>query len=158
MLLIRLDMIATAIFPRAAIPAIMLGVLFTAGCGDQRPHRVPVSGVVLVDGQPLAGAFIQFIPAEGRTAGGNTDEQGRFTLTCYELNDGATLGLHRVAVRAIDSLPNERIRWRAPKAYLDPASSGLEVEIVEPRDDVRIELTWNGGKPFVERDPLAMSP
>jgi hypothetical protein len=42
-------------------------------------------------------------------------------------------------------------RWHAPKKYIDHATSGLTVEISEPTDSLVINLSWDGGKPFVER-------
>ncbi|WP_425395914.1 hypothetical protein [Aeoliella sp.] len=126
------------------------------GCGDGRPTRVPISGQVLIDGKPLPQAFVKFVPEEGRAAGGNTDSDGRFTLTCYEAGDGASIGLHKVSVRATDAVSNVAIRWRAPKKYQDIETSEIEVEVSEPRDDLLIELTWDGGKPFVEKDPRAL--
>jgi hypothetical protein len=136
---------ATSILP--------LGLLLAAaaGCGDGRPQRVPVSGTVLIDGQPLAYGSIMFIHPESRPSGSSIDSNGHFELSCYERGDGAVLGKHRVKVTACQSLDERSNRWHAPKKYADANSSGLEVEITVPRDDLEIELTWAGGKPFVER-------
>ena len=125
--------------------------LFIAGCGDGRPSRVPVSGSVVIDGQPVTHGSIMFIPAGGRPAGGSVDTQGHFALTCYEPGDGATPGHHRVKVTAVEPINERSSRWLAPKKYADEKTSGIEVEITEPVDDLKIELTWDGGKPFVER-------
>jgi hypothetical protein len=121
------------------------------GCGDGKPTRVPVAGTVLIDGAPVTHGSIMFIPTAGRPAGGGIDAEGRFTLTCYELNDGATPGVHRVKVTAIEPIGERSNRWHAPKKYADEKTSGIEVEITEPVDDLKIELTWEGGKPFVDR-------
>lgn len=128
-----------------------------AGCSDGRPNRVPISGRVLIDGVPLEQAFVKFVPAEGRPAIGETDAEGRFTLTCYETNDGATLGTHQVAVTAVTEISGAAIKWRAPKAYADSRTSDIEVVVDEPKDDLELKLTWNGGKPFIERDVRAAS-
>jgi hypothetical protein len=37
------------------------------------------------------------------------------------------------------------------RIYAAFAESGLQVAITEPTDSLTIELTWNGGEPFVER-------
>lgn len=127
--------------------------LFTAiGCGDGRPGRVPVSGQVLIDGKPLEEASVRFSPSEGRSSLGRTDSDGRFTLTCYEKNDGATLGKHRVSITALTPLSGDRVLSRVPKKYTTADTSELEVEIQETRDDVEIKLTWDGGKPFILKD------
>ena len=61
------------------------------------------------------------------------------------------LGRHRVKITAVESINDRSNRWLAPKKYSDENTSGIEVEITEPVDDLKIELTWDGGKPFVER-------
>jgi len=78
------------------------------------------------------------------------DSNGHFSLSCYQPNDGAVIGKHRVKVTACQSLSERSNRWLAPKKYADVNSSGLEIEITEPKSDLEINLTWAGGKPFVE--------
>lgn len=123
-----------------------------AGCSDGRPERVPISGQVLLDGVPLEQAFVKFVPPNGRPAVGETDASGHFTLTCYEPNDGATLGTHQVAVIAVKEISSAAIMWRAPKKYADSQASGIEIVVDQPKDDLELQLTWDGGKPFIERE------
>ena len=134
-------------------PTTVLGCILAiaAGCNDGRPTRVPVSGTVLIDGKPLAGGSIMFVHPESRSSGSAIDANGHFQLTCYVPGDGAILGKHHVKVTACESLSERSNRWLAPKKYADPNSSGLEVEVTEPKDDLEINLTWGGDKPFVER-------
>lgn len=121
------------------------------GCGDGRPKRVPVSGTVLIDGKPLAHGFVRFHPQGGRPATSELDDQGHFILTCFEKNDGVTPGNHPVSVTAFEAVGSKSMRWHAPKKYMSPKTSGLTQNIEGPTDSVKIELTWAGGKPFVER-------
>jgi hypothetical protein len=121
-----------------------------SGCGDGRPERLPVSGQVLIDGQPLTYGYIRFVPTGSRPSGGPLDEQGRFTLSCYEKNDGIIPGVHRVEVDGSESISSKKVKWHAPKKYFRYTNSGLEQEITEPTDSLVINLTWDGGKPFVE--------
>jgi hypothetical protein len=107
---------------------------------------------VLIDGAPLDKAFVKFVPVDGRPAIGETDTNGRFTLSCYEPNDGATLGTHQVAVIAVKEISSSAMMWRAPKKYIDARSSGIEVVVEQARDDLMLELTWDGKKPFIERE------
>ena len=134
-------------------PTMVLGCMLAiaSGCSDGRPTRVPISGKVSIDGKPLAGGSIMFLHPESRSSGSPIDADGRFQLTCYVPGDGAVLGKHRVKVTACESLSERSNRWLAPKKYADPNSSGLEVEVTEPKDDLEINLTWGGDKPFVER-------
>jgi hypothetical protein len=124
--------------------------LSLAGCGDGRPHRVPVSGQVLVDGKPLAYGFVRFVPEGARVSAGDLDGSGRFKLACYGDGDGAVLGKHKVEVYATEGIDDDRIRWHAPKRYSNHATSKLEQEITGPTDAITITLSWEGGKPFVE--------
>lgn len=85
---------------RILLPGI--AVLVT-GCGKpEPPARVPVSGTVTIDGQPVPTAVVTFYPLfEGFggevIAEGTTDSSGRYTLTC-PLGEGACLGKHKVTV------------------------------------------------------------
>lgn len=123
-----------------------------AGCGDGRPGRVPVAGRVTIDGKPVPFGMVKLITQDTRAAVGMLDSEGRFSLTCYEKNDGVVPGTHQVEVTAAESIDDRNTRWHAPKKYANRNSSGIEVTIDEPTEDLEIELTWNGGKgPFVER-------
>lgn len=120
------------------------------GCSDGRPTRVPVSGVVLIDGQPLTRGNIKFVPVGGRPSAGKVGEDGKFVLTCYDGNDGAILGTHRVQVASNRIISDSKIEWFAPPSYADFRTSGIEIQIDEPISDLKIELTWGNRKgPFV---------
>ena len=122
------------------------------GCGDGLPDRVPVSGIVMIDGVPLADCALLFVPMTGRASRGRTNDEGRFTLNCYDKNDGALRGTHRVAAMAAEEINGNTIEWNAPKKYASHSTSGLTFAIDEPVDDLKVELTWDGGKPFIERN------
>lgn len=123
-----------------------------SGCGDGRPKRVPVSGQVLIDGKPLTWGFVRLLPENGRPATGEIGPDGRFTLTTFEDGDGAVLGTHDVIVLANEQLSETTRRWHAPKKYTNAATSGLTQTIDGPTDSLVINLTWDGGHPFTERD------
>ncbi|HMO85216.1 MAG TPA: hypothetical protein PKC18_09885 [Lacipirellulaceae bacterium] len=130
--------------------ALLLLPALLTGCSDGRPTRVPVSGIVTIDGQPLPYGNIKFVPSGARPSAGKIDENGRFKLTCYDGDDGVVVGRHRVAISASKILSESKIQWYAPKKYADFRTSELEFDIDAPIDDLKIELTWNGGKAFVE--------
>lgn len=133
--------------------AVLLGWLgaMVVGCGDGRPKRVAVSGQVLIDGKPLPGGNIKFVPYGARPSMGTIGEQGHFTLTCFDGEDGAIPGKHRIEIVSNEVLSQTAIRWYSPKKYADFLTSGLEVDVTVPTDTLKIHLTWNGGKPFVEK-------
>jgi len=68
-----------------------------AGCGGTR--TTPVEGVVLLDGKPLAGASIQFVPQEkGRQATAETNANGQFAMSTQEPRDGVMPGTYKVVI------------------------------------------------------------
>ncbi|MBI1248515.1 hypothetical protein GC197_11835 [bacterium] len=89
--------------------ALTIGLLalVLGGCsGSQR--IVPVSGVVTLDGEPLADAVIGFEPiaTEGEFEAGmgsyaRSDAEGRFVLRALTKEEGALVGVHRVSVSTV---------------------------------------------------------
>jgi hypothetical protein len=130
---------------------VLLSIAVVTGCSDGRPERVPISGSVLIDGVPADRGSIMFVNGDTRPAMGNIDSSGHYQLTCFKVGDGAVLGMHKVKVTVAEPIDDHSQRWLAPKKYSDEKTSGIEVEITEPLDDLNIELTWDGGKPYVER-------
>mgnify|MGYP007123522310 FL=1 len=128
----------------------LIGVVSLLGCSDGRSQRFPVAGQVLIDGEPLGYGFIQVIPANDRPATGIIGPDGRFQLTTFETNDGCVSGNHSVTVIANESLGATGQRWHAPKKYMDPSTSELQVNVEGATQSLTIELSWDGGKPFVE--------
>ena len=83
------------------------------GCGDSgRIPVYPVRGKVTLDGQPVRGARVTFLPidADDEIAdfhpGGKTDQSGVFQLRTYEKNDGAPEAKYAVLVQ-----------WNAPDRF-----------------------------------------
>jgi hypothetical protein len=122
-----------------------------AGCGDGRPRRVPVSGQVLIDGKPVTTGFVRLVPENDRVATGDIDSQGRFRLTKFDVGDGCVIGTHKVEVISFETLSPVAIRWLVPKEYRDASTSDVTATIDGPTDDLKIELSWKGGRPFVEQ-------
>jgi hypothetical protein len=128
--------------------ATMSSLLF-AGC-DSRPKRVPVAGTVYIDGQPVKGGHIRVIPNSARSAQAMIDKDGKFRLGTFETTDGAVLGEHPIEVVSVESLGPNSKRWLIPKKYSSVTTSNKTIVIDKPIEDMRIELTWDGEKPFVE--------
>jgi hypothetical protein len=118
-----------------------------AGCGS---GFVPVEGTVRLDGQPLPGAQVMFVPRSGgRPATGKTDTAGQFQLTTDAPNDGALPGEYDVAVTAVavsyaasaeGGEQTEKVRWIAPQRYSVPATSGLTAKISAAERTPQLEL------------------
>ncbi len=122
-----------------------------SGCGDSGPAIVPVSGVVMIDGQPLTSGFVMVAPQGQRAASGTIGPDGRFTLTTKKPNDGCYVGTHTVMVTATETINDLSRKWLAPEKYADAAKSGLTLTITEATENAKLELTWAGGKPYVEK-------
>src|SRR5437016_11335642 len=72
-------------------------MLLCAGCAGQT--TTPVEGVVLLDGKPLVGATVQFVPQEkGRDATGETDKSGQFVMSTFKPRDGVLPGSYKVVI------------------------------------------------------------
>lgn len=90
-------------------------LLITAlGCGGRDlPELGTVTGTVTLDGEPLAGAIVNFTPTgTGRPSTGQTNEQGQYTLQYLPDVEGAIVGEHQVTVELVmtvemDDLPDE---------------------------------------------------
>jgi hypothetical protein len=139
-------------FSKSLLAFGVLVIAAATGCGDGRPARVPVSGNVTIDGALVTRGNIKFVPENGRPSFGQIGADGRFTLTCYDGNDGAIRGKHRVQVDANRPISEKKMEIFTPKKYADFRTSGLEVVIEKPVDDLKIELTWGNEKkgPYIE--------
>lgn len=83
--------------------AILLGsvLMLTAvvGCGrSSYPDLAGVEGTVTLDGKPVADASVTFVPADGRSSSGRTDQDGRYTLSYKKNLPGAVIGEHLVKI------------------------------------------------------------
>lgn len=131
------------------LAAVATLLLILAGCG-QGPERVPVSGQVMIDGKPLTKGEITVAPQGKRAAFSTIDPQGHFQLTTFEPGDGTALGTHPVTVHSGEYLDPTHKHWNVPKKYANLSTSGLTITVDGPNDAVVINLSWDGGKPFVE--------
>ena len=140
----------------------LLIVLATAGgCGGAN-KPVPVHGVVLLDGRPLAGATITFVPDSPGTheAHAYSTADGSFKLSTYRPADGAVPGEYKVLVSYTEPTPGlsasatqeeamqamekatragKRPLLILPDKYTNPAKTQLRQK-VPPDGVVRLEL------------------
>lgn len=130
---------ATMKMLRAVFAASLYAFLF-AGCA----RLVPAEGKVLLDGQPLAGATVSFIPVDGggtkgapKLAGDLTDKNGVFRLQSKNAS-GAVPGVYKVLVSKrvfpapTAARPNPGFQDMidvVPVKYTIPNDTPLQVEI-----------------------------
>jgi hypothetical protein len=87
--------------------------LLVSGC-SRGPERAPVTGVIKLDGKPLAAAEVTFEPESGRASHGRTDDSGRYELRYTRDEMGAVVGQHTVRVLSLTevTLPDGRFEIR----------------------------------------------
>jgi hypothetical protein len=95
-----------------------------------------VSGLVIINGQPLAGAKVEFIPQKGKPSSGVTDQNGRYSLKSSQDIPGAALGTHQVS---ISTATEEGAKETIPPKY--NAATSLAAEVVEGNNEFIFELT-----------------
>lgn len=95
-----------------------LAVLLT-GCGttaSNQPPLMPVSGTVTLDGKPISGVAISFIPigaTHSTGASGYTDNAGRYKIMATRGGTGTPVGEYRVVA----------IKWVMPDGSDFPTNS-----------------------------------
>jgi hypothetical protein len=113
--------------------------LFVAGCGGSS-DLIEVKGRVLMGDKPVpkGHGYVIFHPdaSKGNSsleqAQGQIDQEGNYVLVTRE-NRGVAPGWYKVSVtlaEVIDPANPYVTKWLIPEKYIDPATSGLEVEVV----------------------------
>jgi hypothetical protein len=122
-------------------PLAIFLVFGLVGCGGV--STVPVSGKIILDGKPLAGATVTFTPFgddrnPGPASAGLTDDKGEYSLALVTdaSNRGAVRGKHKVKISAMEG-GSDGAAGADPKPRVDkvPAeynlNSGLIFEVPE---------------------------
>ena len=139
------------------------GLVATGLSGCKKPGLQVnfVEGVVLLDGSPVANATVEFAPltADGLTAIGRSDAEGRFRLTSTRggpPKGGAVTGDYTVLFKKADydlkgtgktradDMDGVPLIYEIPKRYGDLTASGLKATVKPGRNDgpdFRFELT-----------------
>ena len=94
------------------------------GCGGKGTRQV--RGVITLEGTPVAGATVLFMPDgqdEGRPASGFTSSDGTFRLTTYKPDDGAPPGKYRVLIQKTEAAKDP---GAAERAALERAKDKIE--------------------------------
>lgn len=82
---------------------LILAVLLLAGAGcfgvSDQPELGRVTGIVTLDGQPLAGVIVNFQPESGRAATAESDSKGYYDLVYIYGSNGAKVGKNAVSFR-----------------------------------------------------------
>jgi hypothetical protein len=73
------------------------------GCDQAKPLVLaPVDGIVMYKGQPVRNALVEFVqPGSPVRSCGITDEDGAFSITSFNPDDGAPVGRSKILVRKL---------------------------------------------------------
>jgi len=120
----------------------------TVGCGGSNlPPTGTVTGTVAVDGQPIEGASVEFIPTSGRPSVGLTDATGKYELLITNDEKGALVGSHKVRITTLinpvtsegDGPTVEGRKEMLPAKYHD--ESELTAEVAGGSNTIDFDLT-----------------
>ncbi len=129
-------------------------VALFAGCyGSEFPQTYPVSGTVTYKGQPVEGASVTFVSSdpEVRSAGAETDAEGKFSVKTYfspkQQSDGLVPGEYVITVSKMEKRelpegmkPEEAInvfremgapKNLLPKQFASPQTSTLKLSVTD---------------------------
>lgn len=138
---------------RSRVPqrlTVLLVSLLLTGCGGddgsalQLPEKlIPVTGQVTLDGKPLPGALVLFLPPADqepwREARGVTDQQGNYELIYYGEHKGTVPGEHEVRITA--RAPDDIEKQIVPEKY--NAKSSLKETVTPETTKINFALTTN---------------
>jgi hypothetical protein len=154
----------SAIGPRGrcavAIFVGLLTVALSAGCGAKSRPEIkgklplfPVTGKLMLDSQPMAGATILFHPTQEFPAGAAkqrpramVDTDGTFHVSTYANDDGAPAGEYKVTVSwkgdltGITSEQAGDLPEKAPMVVQEASSSRLRIKVKEAENSLP---TWD---------------
>lgn len=131
--------------------------IVVSGCGGSGdalkvPPLQPVSGTIMLDGKPLPGASVTFLPVgdtKGQVSSGNTDDSGKFTVNYVNGQPGVPEGEYKVLVSKLvqrDGKPLEPGMSAAMVGAIDM----IPTKYKNPDDLVnRIAVTSGGKKDLV---------
>ena len=94
----------------------LVGIVLLAACGCTGKKLAPVSGVVKLNGKPLAHATVSFVPVEKDAksteaplaSSGKTNENGEYKLETLGGQTGALVGKHKVSISLLAPDAGER--------------------------------------------------
>jgi hypothetical protein len=115
-------------YVRRIVPiATLVGMI---GCGSQDPNRGEVTGIITVNGQPVATGAVAFSPVDGQspTSGGKIVD-GKYTIQ-------ASAGTSRVAIR-VPQIVGEKKLYNTPDSPVRPVMK----ETLPPEYNDRTTLT-----------------
>jgi len=130
-------------------------LVILAGCGGSGGARVPVNGEVRLDGKPLPGVRVTFIPekgTEGVSGFGDTGSDGRFVIAdTKQGKPGLAPGKYKVIVNKgvlknmsgeepVGAIIESDLKDEFPPYYSSPAETILSYTVLDDGKPIIIEL------------------
>ncbi len=121
-----------------------------SGCGGGGRETVEVTGIITLDGQPVADAAVMFSgPEGGSPTTARTDAMGHFTLQAVAGSNGVAVSKLQATGTAVvgeDGLmPSSGAPAVSesvlPKKYADFRTSGLVVDVAKGMAEVKLDLS-----------------
>ena len=145
---------------RVAIVPVLIGLLLLVGCpGPKKASVYSITGKVTVEGKPLSGCSIIFVPVgTGSTASGVIGPDGSYKLATDGGREGALPGKYKVCLALSQKMVMERMASGQPAAggaakptapkfngpypenYGDAATSPKEVTVEEKSNVIDITI------------------
>jgi hypothetical protein len=110
------------------------------GCAPTGPDLGLVQGTVTLNGKPLAGALLEFQPADlnGTMSTGVTDATGNYELRWTLQRMGANIGDHQVRIWTGNE--NEHVRESLPARFNHQSELRREVKKGQNQLDFQLQL------------------
>ena len=118
---------------------LLLPVLL-AGCGGDGIRRVEVSGSVTLDGKPLDGAAILFVPIKGGPTAGTEIAGGQYRI---EQSGGPSPGPYRVEITAYHGT-GEMIPDSDRPEEMEERQESIVPTRYNGKSELRVELSADG--------------
>jgi len=130
-------------------------ILSSLGCGGEKaPPLFPVSGKVMYQGKPVAGAKVAFVaanedpkkPSAAGRAGAETDADGAYELSWgKDQLAGCPAGNFKVIIFAFQDLGDQaddevKPPSLIPEMYNNPVTSGLKATVKEEDNEINFNL------------------
>jgi hypothetical protein len=135
----------------AAAGAALILLLLVSGCSQAEPEKLPVfpvTGQVIYEGRPAAGAWVVLHPADPQRAWpqprAKTDSQGNFTLSTYDPQDGAPAGDYLVTLELPQVINRggelETGGNLLPPQYSAPETTSIATRVAEGPNTLPIQI------------------
>lgn len=99
-----------------------------------------VTGTVTLDGRPVAGAEVLFVPqSETPSAKGTTDKRGAFIMGTHAAGDGVTPGTYRIVIQP-GGAANQAASPQIPAQFTTPNASPIRADVRPGTNEINLEL------------------